>query len=110
MNDCIFCKIAAGEIKSNILLEGECFFVIEDINPIAPKHFLLITKKHFSKMEDDIDMTKMLIAEVPSVAEKLGLKEGGYRMIINQGKDGGQTVEHLHIHLLGKKELNWEKL
>ena len=87
MNDCIFCRIIAGEIPSERVYEDDKMIVIRDVAPAAPVHVLMIPKAH--------------------TAEKLGVNEKGFRIVANTGDDGGQTVKHLHIHLLGGKALGW---
>lgn len=108
MNDCIFCKIRDGIIPSEKLYEDDDVFVIRDIEPKAKCHYLMIPKKHFKLLsemtEDDEAMLGRALGKIASMAPALGLS-GGYRIIINQGDDGGQTVFHLHIHILGGEKL-----
>lgn len=108
MNDCIFCKIKDGVIPSPKLYEDEEIFVIRDIEPKAKCHYLVIPKKHFKLLsemnESDEQMLGRTFAKIAKLAPSLGL-EKGYRIIINQGDDGGQTVFHLHIHVLGGEKL-----
>ena len=108
MENCIFCKIVAGEIPSPRLYEDEKMIVIKDIQPKAKCHYLCIPKMHFallSEMDSErAEVVKHCFQIIPTLEEKLGLKEG-YRVIINQGENGGQTVAHLHIHLLGGEKL-----
>ena len=108
MENCIFCKIAAGEIPSPKLYEDEKIFIIKDIEPKAKLHYLCIPKTHFALLsemdEAKADIVKHCFQVIPTLEEQLGLQEG-YRMIINQGVNGGQTVPHLHIHLLGGEVL-----
>ena len=108
MENCIFCKIVAGEIPSPRLYEDEKMIVIKDIQPKAKCHYLCIPKTHFallSEMDSEkAEVVKHCFEIIPTLEEKLGLKEG-YRVIINQGENGGQTVAHLHIHLLGGEKL-----
>ena len=108
MENCIFCKIVAGEIPSPRLYEDEKMIVIKDIEPKAKCHYLCIPKTHFallSEMDSEkSEIVKHCFEVIPTLEEKLGLKEG-YRVIINQGENGGQTVAHLHIHLLGGEKL-----
>ncbi len=108
MENCIFCKIIAGEIPSAKLYEDEEMIVIKDIDPKAKLHYLCIPKIHFPLLSD-MDEEKAMIVKrcfekIPTLQEKLGLQDG-YRIIINQGENGGQTVPHLHIHLLGGEVL-----
>lgn len=108
--DCIFCKIIAGEIPSERLYEDDNMIIIKDIDPKAEKHYLCIPKKHFKLLSEmDKEAEKQLSACFKKIAElsgKLGLG-GGYRLIINQGDDAGQSVFHLHIHVLGGQKLEW---
>jgi histidine triad (HIT) family protein len=101
--DCIFCKIAAKEIDSKVVLETDDLIVIEDVNPQAPTHLLIIPKKHFSTIIDCDDkglMGEMLATSV-EVAKKAGIAESGFRTVVNTNDEGGQTVFHLHMHVLG---------
>lgn len=103
---CIFCKIASGEVKSEKILEDENFVAFKDINPQAPFHILIIPKKHITELSDlEGDIFKF----TEKAAEKIGLKnkEKGFRLVLNYGKDSGQEIEHLHIHLLGGRKLKW---
>ena len=108
MENCIFCKIVAGQIPSPKYYEDEKMIVIKDIEPKAKEHYLCIPKTHFallSEMDDArAELVKHIFQTVPALEEKLGLQDG-YRVIINQGENGGQTVHHLHIHLLGGEVL-----
>lgn len=105
MDDCIFCKIIEGEIPGEIFLEEENFVAIWDINPKAPQHLLVIPRGHVSSLEDTADWPPERISEmfrfVREVAEKAGIRESGYRVLTNVGKDAGQVVFHLHIHVIG---------
>lgn len=108
MKDCIFCKIVAGEIPSPRLYEDENLIVIRDIEPKAKLHYLCIPKVHFPRLSaegEKLETVKKCFAVIPELTETLGLQEG-YRVIVNQGENGGQTVEHLHIHLLGGEKLS----
>ena len=108
MENCIFCKIVAGEIPSPRLYEDDKMIVIRDIEPKAKCHYLCIPKTHFALLnemdEAKAEIVKHCFTVIPTLEKELGL-EGGYRVIINQGADGGQTVPHLHIHLLGGEPL-----
>ena len=107
--DCLFCKIRDGEIPSEKLhIDDDCF-VIRDINPIAPTHLLVIPTKHFAELselgpEPESAFASMFSA-ARTMAEREGVADNGYRLIINQGSDGGQEVMHLHMHLVGGKPL-----
>lgn len=108
MENCIFCKIVKGDIPSPRLYEDEKMIVIRDIEPKAKLHYLCIPKTHFvllSEMDEArAEIVKHVFATIPLLEETLGL-QGGYRVIINQGENGGQTVPHLHVHLLGGEKL-----
>ena len=108
MENCIFCKIVAGKIPSPRLYEDDKMIVIRDIEPKAKLHYLCIPKTHFallSEMDNQrAEIVKHCFTVIPTLEKTLGL-EDGYRVIINQGENGGQTVHHLHIHLLGGEKL-----
>ncbi len=108
--DCIFCKIANGIIPSNKVYEDDKVLAFYDLEPQAPVHFLVIPKEHISSAAEITDENCDIIAHIFSVISKvtkeLGL-ENGYRIINNCGQDGGQTVPHLHFHVLGKRLLAW---
>lgn len=112
MSDCLFCKIARGEIKSDCVYSDEYVFAFKDINPQTPVHVLVIPKEHLGSMNDVNAETSALAAKcleaIPKIAAKLGLTSG-YRVISNCGADAGQTVMHLHFHILAGKSLG-EKL
>lgn len=108
--DCLFCKIISGDIPSEKLYEDEHTYAFYDIDPKAPVHFLVIPKAHISGA-DQIDLGKAplaghCIAVAAMLAKELGL-ENGYRIVSNCGQDGGQTVGHLHFHVLGGRALAW---
>lgn len=109
MDNCIFCMIANGDIPSQKLYEDDNFIAIKDINPAAPIHVLIIPKQHYNsilELNDDSVIGKMAgIAK--KIAIELGINTTGFRLAINTGKDAGQSVEHVHMHLLGGKELPW---
>ena len=112
MSDCIFCKIANGEIDSKLIYEDETVAAFRDLNPQAPEHILIVPKKHVAKITDFNDEDKNLAAHifvdvVPAIAKKIGVDKSGFRLVINTGKDGGQTVSHLHVHLLGGRKMTW---
>ncbi len=107
--DCVFCKIATEEIPADFVYEDEQVFVIKDIRPSAPIHYLVIPKEHIQSiihLEDNHqEIISKLIFTAKGAAEKLGLK--GYKLVFNVGREGGQMIDHLHLHLLGgwaKKE------
>lgn len=105
----LFSKIISGEIPADIVYEDEHVVAFRDINPVAPVHVLLVTRaevRGLADLPDEGDHTRILNA-ARKVAEQLGLAERGYRLVINQGADAGQTVPHLHAHLLGGRALGW---
>ena len=108
--DCIFCKIAAGEIPAKKAYEDDKVLAFYDLEPQAPVHFLVIPKEHITSAAEITDKNSDIIAHILSVISKvtkeLGL-ENGYRIVNNCGQDGGQTVPHLHFHVLGKRLLAW---
>lgn len=107
----IFDKILAGEIPCQKVFENEDVFAFEDVNPQAPIHVLVIPKKKvvgFADLKNESpDLLASYMAGISLVAEKLGLDEDGYRVVFNQGSDGGQTVSYIHAHILGGRQLNW---
>ena len=110
MQDCIFCKIAAGEIPSNKAYEDDQILCFHDLEPQAPVHVLIIPKKHIASLDDvqpgDAELMSHIMLKVQDIAKELGL-ENGYRLVNNCGEDGFQTVKHLHFHLLGKRKMTW---
>lgn len=109
MADCIFCKIIKKEIPTEIVSEKDNFLVIKDIAPQAPIHYLLFPKKHIESMlhisPEDSKVIADMMLETKELAKNLGLGEGGYRIMVNTGPEGGQVVMHLHLHFLGGKKL-----
>ncbi len=108
--DCLFCKFISGEIPVNKVFENENFIIIRDIAPQAKNHFLAIPKKHYKFLADlSVENAQILgeiFATIPKLADILELS-GGYRLVINQGDDAGQTVPHLHIHILSGQKMDW---
>lgn len=113
MNDCVFCSIIGGKIPSERFYEDERMIIIKDIEPKCKLHYLAIPKKHYKLLsemtEADRDDLGKILATIPKLSDKLGLS-GGYRLVINQGDDAGQTVFHLHIHILGGKKMDFPEL
>lgn len=111
MSDCIFCKIASGEINSDKVYEDDSLFAFRDIQPQAPTHIVLIPKKHVPTMNDLTESDSALLSGLLLACQKLAtdekLSEKGYRIVINCNKDGGQSVFHLHAHLLGGRHMSW---
>lgn len=109
MNDCIFCKIARGEIPSKKFYEDEEMIIIADLHPQAEKHYLLIPKRHYADItemtEEEGAILGKCLKKLGTLANDLGL-ENGFRLISNKGEDGAQTVMHLHIHVLGGEKLS----
>ena len=107
MKDCIFCNIVNGQIPSPRVYETEHIIVIRDISPKAPVHDLIIPKRHLTNFNEleDTELAGELLLGAAKVAQIEGLAENGYRLIINTGTDGGQLVPHLHLHLLGGRNL-----
>ncbi|MGI6721928.1 MAG: histidine triad nucleotide-binding protein [Anaerovoracaceae bacterium] len=110
MSDCLFCKIAAKEIPGKIAYEDDKILVFHDVDPQAPVHVLMIPKKHISSIndvkEEDAELLAYMMEKIKDVTADLGLDDG-YRVVINCGEDGLQTVQHLHLHILGKRKLTW---
>lgn len=110
MTDCIFCKIAKGEIPSNKVYEDDKILCFYDLEPQAPVHVLIIPKKHLGSLDDvkeeDKELMGYLMLKIHDIAHNLGM-ENGYRVVINNGEDAYQTVKHLHFHVLGKRKLTW---
>lgn len=111
MKDCIFCKIAQGEIPSDIIYEDEKVIAFNDIDPQSPVHFLVIPKEHISSIKDineeNISIIKHVILVINKIAKEKGLDKKGYRIVNNCGEHGGQSVAHLHFHVLGGRQLLW---
>ena len=111
MENCLFCKIIAGEIPSTKVYEDESVLAFLDIEPQAPKHIIIIPKEHISSANEITEENSAVIAKVFEAAAKIakeqGFSEDGYRIVNNCGKDGGQTVGHIHFHLLAGRNLTW---
>ncbi|MDP9349301.1 MAG: histidine triad nucleotide-binding protein [Gemmatimonadota bacterium] len=107
---CIFCRIAAGEIPSPRVYEDEHLIAIRDIQPAAPVHVLVIPREHLESINDleerHTGLAGRLLLAVKRVAEQEGVAESGYRTVINTGREGGQTVPHLHVHVLAGRQLS----
>lgn len=111
MNDCIFCKIVSGDIPSAKIYEDEQVIAFRDINPQAPAHILVVPKRHIPGVNDLATADEALVGHVYSVVAKLvqelGIAESGYRVVVNSGENGQQSVPHLHFHVLGGRLLAW---
>jgi histidine triad (HIT) family protein len=109
--DCIFCKIVSGEIPSQKVYEDDRVLAFKDINPAAPIHIVIIPKEHISSTNDLNDANKDIVGHIFKIAALLakenGISERGYRIVNNCGEEGGQSVKHLHFHLLGGRNLQW---
>lgn len=103
--DCIFCKIVDGEMSTELLYENDTVVVFKDINPVAPVHLLIVSKKHIRSINDLEQEDKKIVSEMitagKEMAKKLGVAKSGYKLIFNVEKGGGQIIFHLHLHLIG---------
>lgn len=109
MNDCLFCKIAAGEIPSTKVYEDDKLLAFKDINPQAPVHILIIPKAHYTSVDALDESSAPVVGDIMLAAKKIAAEQGltnGYRLLTNIGEDGGQTVRHLHFHLIGGVKLS----
>lgn len=110
MGDCIFCSIVNGNIPSEKVYENEHVFAFRDINPEAPVHIVIIPKKHIATIMDvdtSSNISNELIKAAQHIAEKEGIEKSGFRLVNNCNEEGGQTVYHLHVHLLGGRNMKW---
>ena len=109
-SDCLFCKIVAGGIPAKRVYEDELCVCFADINPQAPTHLLIVPRQHIASQahaeEEHAPLLGHLVAKAAEIAREQGLASG-YRVVINTGPDGGQTVDHLHVHLLGGRHMGW---
>jgi len=111
MENCLFCKIAAGQIPGKIVYQDQDVVAFEDINPQAPHHILLIPRQHIASMSDltleDGPILAKLFITAQRLAQQMGIDQSGFRFLTNVGPDSGQSVFHLHFHLLGGRRLGW---
>ena len=111
MPDCLFCKIIAGQIPGTILYKDERVVVLKDINPQAPMHVLVVPRRHVGSLNELSDNDDALVGELvrraAAVAAEHGYAEGGYRTVFNCNADAGQTVFHIHLHVLGGRRFSW---
>ncbi len=109
MSDCLFCRIVRKEIPAQLVAESENCLAFRDISPQAPTHVLVIPKLHVASLNDLTDplVAGGMLQMAADVAKSLGVAEAGYRVVFNTGDDGGQTVHHLHAHLLAGRSLHW---
>ncbi len=110
MENCLFCKIAAGQIPSSIVYQNEDVVAFRDIDPKAPHHILIVSRRHIPSMADltpeDTQLLTHIFMTAKHIAQESGLEQG-YRFLTNVGPDGGQAIPHLHFHLLGGRKLGW---
>ena len=108
---CVFCRIAQGESEARIVYQDDVITAFEDVAPQAPAHILIIPNRHIGSLnetsEDDHDLLGAMLLVARQVAEQAGLASSGYRLVINTGRDGGQSVAHLHLHVLGGRRMHW---
>ena len=108
--DCIFCEIIRGSIPSQKVFENEAVYAFRDIKPCAPVHILIVPKAHIASADeinaDNADAVRDVFLAIPEIAKAAGLTNG-YRIVTNIGEDGGQTVKHLHFHVIGKQPMGW---
>jgi histidine triad (HIT) family protein len=111
MNDCLFCKIIAREVPGSIVYEDERVLAFNDINPQAPTHVLIVPKRHVASLGDltaeDDQMVGELVRRAAAIAKERGIAAGGFRTVFNTNRDAGQTVFHIHLHLIGGRRLHW---
>lgn len=111
MSDCLFCKIVNKEIPANIVYEDDKILAFHDLGPVAPVHILVIPKVHIDSLnmvnENNSDTIGYLMSKVKDIAKELGINKSGYRIISNTGEEGGQTVGHIHFHLVGGRQMKW---
>ena len=110
-NDCLFCKIVAGDIPSKLVYQDADLVAFRDINPVAPTHILLIPRRHVASLADtapgDRELLGSLLLAASQLARDEGLAEDGYRVVTNTGANAGQSVPHLHFHLIGGRAMHW---
>lgn len=107
--DCIFCNIAEGKTNSRVVFQNEEIIAFDDIHPQAPIHILIIPKKHIQSLnqieDNDLPLLTRMLVTAKTIAKQVNIYDSGYRLVINTGKEGGQVIQHLHLHLLGGKQL-----
>lgn len=111
MTDCIFCKMVSGEIKADVVTETDEILAFRDINPQAPVHILIIPKKHIATTnditEEDAELIGKMTLTAKQIAAEQNISENGYRLVLNCNQHGGQSVDHIHFHLLGGRQMMW---
>ena len=109
--DCLFCRIIAGQLPASQVYSDDSVVAIRDIAPQAPTHILLLSRKHIASVADVGEKDRDLLGKILAVGAELAAREGvatdGYRLVVNTGRNGGQTVDHLHVHLLGGRPMAW---
>lgn len=107
MSDCVFCRIAAGEIPAVLIYEDDVVVAFDDLSPQTPVHTLIIPRAHRANLDDSVDDETLaaLLRAVPEVARVKGVHDSGYRVIINNGRDANQTVDHVHVHVMGGRPM-----
>ena len=107
MQDCLFCRVARGELPANLVYADELCIAFDDISPQAPVHTLVIPRAHYADLSDGVpaDILAAVFSAVPVVAALKGIAESGYRVIVNNGRDANQTVRHLHVHVMGGRAM-----
>ncbi|MGA7733231.1 MAG: histidine triad nucleotide-binding protein [Chloroflexia bacterium] len=111
VDTCIFCKLAKGQVRAEIILQDDKIIAFKDIHPQAPAHALVVPRKHITALWDtdheDEPMLGRILTACNEVAQELGISDSGYRVVVNSGPDAGQSVDHLHFHVMGGRELAW---
>lgn len=110
-DNCLFCKMVSGSLQPDIVYQNDKILAFRDIKPQAPIHVLIIPKRHVTTLNDlndgDVELAGTLLIVARKIAKDLGIAESGYRTVMNTNSDGGQTVFHVHLHLLGGRQMNW---
>jgi histidine triad (HIT) family protein len=106
---CLFCRIVSGDIPADIVAEDDEAIVLRDVNPQAPSHLLVIPRRHVGSLDDADEATDLgsLMRLAAEIARDEGIAESGYRVVVNTNENGGQTVQHLHLHILGGRPMTW---
>ncbi|MDE2234085.1 MAG: histidine triad nucleotide-binding protein [Gammaproteobacteria bacterium] len=111
MKDCLFCKMVAGEIKPDMVMQNDQLIAFRDINPQAATHILVVPRRHISTLNDlaqeDAGIIESMVSAARTIAHQQGIAASGYRLVMNCNQAGGQTVYHIHLHLLGGRPMGW---
>lgn len=111
MTDCLFCRIVAGELPSNEVMTTERTYAFRDINPVAPTHVLVIPREHIEHAgtvgQEHAEIVTEMLTTARQIAEAEGVADGGYRLVFNVGRDTGNSVPHLHLHVMGGRQMSW---